>query len=159
DKVIRLFDVESRKERQKLTRSSVVHDLAFSPDGSTLAAGGNDGTVPLWDVASGKLLRELHGAFTYASAVTWSHDGKTLASSEYDDKGEVEYIRLWDPASGKERKHIGGNMGLVRSLAFTADGNTLIAGGAGIVHLWDVASGEERPPARGNDAVVWALAV
>jgi RNA polymerase sigma factor (sigma-70 family) len=159
DKVIRLFDVESRKERQQLTRPSVVHDLAFSPDGSMLAAGGNDGTIPLWEVTSGKLLRELHGPFTYASAVAWAPDGKMLASSEYDNKGEVEYVRFWDPATGKEQRHIAGKMGLIRSLVFTANGQTLIGGGAGIVHLWDVARGEERPPAKGNDASVWALAV
>jgi RNA polymerase sigma factor (sigma-70 family) len=159
DKTIRLFDVETRKERHQLRRPSFVHDLAFSPDSSTLAAGGNDGTVPLWEVASGKLVRELRGPFSYASAVAWSPDGKTLASSEYDEKGEVEYIRFWDSTTGEERSHIGGSMGLIRSLAFTADGKTLIGGGGGIVHLWDVSSGEERPPAKGNDTVVWALAV
>jgi RNA polymerase sigma factor (sigma-70 family) len=160
DKTIRLFDVAAPKERRLLERPSCVHDFAFSPDGSTLAAGGADGTIPLWDVATGKLLRELRGPGQHVRAVAWSPDGKTLATSEYQEKIEVESIRLWDVETGKEQRHVESSWGLVESLLFTADGKTLISGGRdSVIRLWNVDSGKERPPAAGNDWVVWRLAL
>jgi RNA polymerase sigma factor (sigma-70 family) len=159
DKTIRLFDVETRKERHKLQRPTFVLDLAFSPDGTTLAAGGDDGTIPLWEVASGKLLREMRSPFKYVSAVAWSPDGRTLAAPDFDQKNDAVYLRFWDPDTGKEQRHILTGGVLMRSLAFAGDGNTLIAGDGNILRLWDLASGEERPPAKGNDGPVWALAL
>jgi RNA polymerase sigma factor (sigma-70 family) len=160
DKTIRLFDVAARRERQKLERPSVVHDLAFSPDGTMLAAGGQDGTIPLWDVATGKLLRELRGPGAHVRAVAWSPDGKTLATSDYQEKSEVVSIRLWDVATGKEQRHIDGSWGLVESLLFAADDKTLISGGRdSVIRLWDVATGADRSPAAGNDTSVWCLAL
>src|SRR5262249_1916667 len=111
DKNIRLFDVTARKERHLLERPGFVHDFAFSPDGTILAAGGMDGRIALWDVATGKLLRELRGPGQHVRAVAWSPDGKTLANSEYQEKAEVESIRFWDVAAGTDRRHIEGKWG------------------------------------------------
>lgn len=160
DPTVRLFDVATRKQRHELKRPSVVHDFAFSPDGATLALGAQDGVITLWDPAAGKLPREVRSPNKHVRAVAWSPDGKTLAASEYDEKGEVEYLRLWDPATGKERRHIKGHWGLVESLAFTADGKTLISGGRdSVIRVWDAATGAERSPAAGHGGVIWCLAL
>ncbi len=39
----------------------IVYSVAFDPSGRTLASGGDDNTVKLWEVASGKLLHTLEG--------------------------------------------------------------------------------------------------
>jgi WD40 repeat protein len=159
DKTIRLFDVASRKERLKLERPSSLHDFALSADGAMLAAGGDDGTIPLWDVGTGKLLRELQGPGQTVDAVAWSPDGKLLATGDYEGKSGVGSIRLWDTATGKELRHIEGSW-WAESLLFTADGMTLISGdGSGIIRLWDVATLEDRSPAAGNDSVISCLAL
>jgi WD40 repeat protein len=84
DPTIRLFDVASLKERHQIKRPSDVHDFAFSPDGSTLAAGARDGVITLWDPVTGTLLVEVRGPGKHVRAVAWSPDGKTLAASEYE---------------------------------------------------------------------------
>lgn len=55
-----------------------VNALAYSPDGTRLATGGDDGTLRIWDPATGKLLRAILGAGPIAG-LCWSPDGGMLA--------------------------------------------------------------------------------
>ncbi|MDY3554341.1 sigma-70 family RNA polymerase sigma factor [Gemmata sp. JC717] len=157
-KLIRLFDVTTGKERQQIGSETLAFplDFAFSPDGATLAAGG-DGTASLWDVTTGKPVRELHspnkhlrlGLYTPV-LLAWSPDGKSLATSDLGAKVAEMQVRLWDPATGKELRQmqIKGSSGMAESLAFTADGQSLICGdNRGIIRLWDPATGSEKSPA------------
>jgi len=69
---------------------SGVTTICFSPDGQTLATGGYDSTVRLWDVAHGKLTSKLKGHGGVARSVAFSPDGLTLATGS-DDKT----VNLW----------------------------------------------------------------
>src|SRR5262249_36356161 len=81
-----------------------VFSVAFSPDGKMLAAGSWDGTVRLWEAATGKELHLFHDQKTSVRAVAFSPDGKTLACS-----GEGSAIVLRDTATGKERRRLTGH--------------------------------------------------
>ena len=62
-----------------------VIDVAFSPDGATLASYGSQGaTIILWDVATGKRLHTLEGHTLRVNSVAFSPDGATLASGSRD---------------------------------------------------------------------------
>src|SRR5205085_12015353 len=76
--------------------TDIVITLAFSPDERTLASGSFDGSVKLWDVASGTLLW-LGWHTDNIFSVAFSPDGSMLASGSNDAA-----VRLWDPLSGRQ---------------------------------------------------------
>src|SRR5262249_56432440 len=80
----------------------VVRRLAISPGGRALASAGEDGTVRLWDLPSGKEVGRLEG-HDDVYAVAFSPDGKTLVSGGLDNNassGDVNKINgsahIWD---------------------------------------------------------------
>jgi WD40 repeat protein len=80
-------------QEPKFTLKGHSHDVssvAFSPDGKTLASGGLDDTIKLWDVATGKEQVTLK-THTAVLSIAYSPDGKMLASGSND-----KTIKLWD---------------------------------------------------------------
>lgn len=111
-----------------------VESVAFSPDGQTLASGGDDTTVRLWNMASQNEIAVLEGHTDQVRSVVFSPDGQTLASGSYDGM-----VRLWDVASQTEIATLEGYTGGVMSVAFSPDGQILASGSwDGTIRLWGV---------------------
>ena len=72
-----------------------VNSVVFSPDSRTLASGGHDNVVRLWDVSTGALRHVMAGHTEWISSLAFSPDGRTLASGSTDGT-----ILLWDVAAG-----------------------------------------------------------
>jgi WD40 repeat protein/serine/threonine protein kinase len=141
---ILLIDLDAGKQRVIGERNTEC--LAFAPDGRTIAAGRYD-SVRLWDVRTGKEVLSLPGDVSWVSSVTFSPDGKKLAT------GNSEHIaKLWDLAAGKLQATLTGHTAEVYSVAFSPDGAVLgtashqKTGGRYLsqLKLWDVATGQER---------------
>lgn len=76
-----------------------ILDLEFSPDGTRLASTGGDKTIRIWDVESHQELAVLRGHQEPAGSISFSPDGRYLASAGNADKS----WRLWDLNTGEQR--------------------------------------------------------
>jgi WD40 repeat protein/DNA-binding SARP family transcriptional activator len=112
-----------------------VKDLAFSPDGRTLAAVSREGEATIWDVDRRSLFRGPFNVGGIGYAVSISADGTILAIG--NDVGEVS---LWDAATGERVSTIGVDVG---DIAFGPIGTRLgvVHGRGGTVDVWDAGDG------------------
>jgi WD40 repeat protein/serine/threonine protein kinase len=126
----------------RMNHWSHANCVALTRDGRTLASGGMDNCVRVWDAATGRPLRVLRGHTDEVLAVAFAPGGDVLASGSADGT-----VRIWEVATGRPRHTcVGHNKHWVDSVAFAADGRVLYSGGRdGRVRLWDVADGTERP--------------
>jgi WD40 repeat protein len=121
-------------------------NVAFSPDGRLLATGGDENTVKVWDVATGRELRTLRGHSGDIYAVAFSPgvpggdgSGRWLASA-----GEDSAVKIWDHHTGELVRTFRGHTGLVSSLAFDPGGKWLVSGSRDhTVQVWDVTQLDE----------------
>jgi WD40 repeat protein/DNA-binding SARP family transcriptional activator len=117
--------------------TATVRDVAFSPDGAQIASASNDGTVRLWDAASGELRRTLKGHAQSVNAVAYSRDGRRLVSAGADGT-----IRVWSVAGGRPVV-LRGHDGSVSAAAFDPSGNRVVSAGQdGTVRVWSSRGGE-----------------
>ncbi|KAF9786778.1 WD40-repeat-containing domain protein [Thelephora terrestris] len=124
--------------------SESVTSLAFSIDGTLLVSGSLDGTIKLWDIQTGGVVKTI---YALASSVSISPDATTISS------GSTCSISLWDVKTG-ERRHI-------IDTATAADGVTclnfpsatlgrLVSVSGGLVQQWDVSGNSTGPITSGH---------
>ncbi len=120
--------------------------VAFSPDGSRLAASGPDQTIKVWDVGTGKEVFTLRGhrkggTMNYRQGVNglaFSRDGRWLASAGGDTT-----VRIWNMETGAVERVLEGHTRLVMAVAFHPDGARLAsASWDGRAIVWKLATGE-----------------
>jgi len=135
-----------------------VFDIAISPDGGTLAAGGSSNMVKLWDVATGEQMGSitLSTDVVYVGSLAFSSDGKALATPGFYPNP----VQLWDVTNGKLIANFSSEEPFhIFNLIFSPDGRMLASGDwNGAVHLWDVASGQVLRTLNGHTESIESLA-
>lgn len=146
---ITVWDLPTGKRRYTLDTQYPVWSVALSPDSQILIASttnhstdqsrssGDQGSIQLWDLGTGKLLRTIPKSAEDGKFVAISPDGQTLASSAN------ESIKLWDLQTGKLIRTLDTQASGVDALVFSQDGQTLASTGFdGSITLWNRRTGD-----------------
>jgi WD40 repeat protein len=128
--------------------------VAYSPDGQTLASGGLDGTVRVWEATTGREVQALHGHTRLVTDVAYSPDGRRIVSTSMD-----RTVRLWDAATGQVVHILRSPTHGFKGMSFSRDGRRIALGSADFsVRIWDAATGEVVRILHGHTAPVWGVA-
>jgi WD40 repeat protein/tRNA A-37 threonylcarbamoyl transferase component Bud32 len=140
----RLWDLTAGHEVRRFKNTAKRYSnksmaLAFSPDSRILACGlWHNGTIVLWDVATGDKLKELWDGLADVPYLTFTAAGTKLFA-EYGGNEAT----LWDVASGQVQLRVPLVSSYSTPAAISADGKTLVSlsgrGGGGTFRVWDVA--------------------
>ncbi len=137
DQYIKIWDLDSGICLKSWRSSASIYRIALSADDRTLACSGENGSLLLWDVRTGKLLKELIGHVGHVIGVAFQPQGTLLASSSFDS-----IVKLWDLTTGECIHTLTEHTQLVWSVAFNALGTQLVSTSFDtLVKLWDVETG------------------
>jgi WD40 repeat protein/tRNA A-37 threonylcarbamoyl transferase component Bud32 len=129
-----------------------VRSVAYSPDGSRLVTGSDDGTVKVWDAQNGNELLTLKGHTAGVKEVAFSSDGAAIISKD------ATTVKVWDLRSDQvplviQRPRRSDRDDPMRLLAISADGSRLAVAGyedeapgtlrrVGTLRVWDTRNGK-----------------
>jgi WD40 repeat protein/serine/threonine protein kinase len=113
-----------------------VYAATFSPDGQTVAAGGVDRIVWIWETATGKVTHRLEGHTGTVRDLAFAPDGRLLITVGDDGIGNI-----WNTTTGKRVTKLVGHDRPLTTVAFSPDGCLIATGGKDEpnVNLWDTA--------------------
>ncbi|MFE2910986.1 NB-ARC domain-containing protein [Kitasatospora indigofera] len=131
DRKVRIWDRAAGSQTAIFDGRDILDAVAFSPDGTWLAAGGL--AVRIWDCDSGTRLATLNDR-GYAPVVAISPDGTWLAA------GGLRAARIWDRASGTQIATLPGHTGVVRGLAISPDGTWIATGCENEIRVWSAST-------------------
>jgi WD40 repeat protein len=138
-----VFDLTSNKAVfTSRAHHGMVRGAGFSADGSLLVTAGHDSTLKVLDAATGKERGTFMGHDWVVTAMTFSPDGKIVASACCNS--QKRSIRLWDPLTLKESQNIPlpDRIFSIEELAFSPDGKQIAGVSNWRLHVWDVATGK-----------------
>ena len=128
----------------------------FAPDGRSVAVGGVDRQIRIWDPKTDRVLAVLSGHRDVIHALAFVPDGSMLMSLSFDGA-----LKFWDMRDYREIDRLEGNNERVHSVSLSRDGRTVALSRLGAndreIEVWDLESNTLKVVCPGHDAEVHAL--
>lgn len=126
--------------------------VAISPDEKLLAIASNNNII-IWDVITNEKEKTLKGHKGLVKSISWSSDGKYLASGSYDNT-----IKIWDISSGINIQTLNGHKSYIYSVSWSPDGKYLASGSwDNTIKIWEMSSGDAIRTLRGHTGHIYSV--
>lgn len=121
----------------QLGHGDEITDVAYGPNGDYVLSGSYDGTMKLWEVSTGRMVRTFRGHEDIIDSVVFGPKGNVALSGSRDNT-----MKLWDLETGRTLHTFIAHMKSVYSVAFSPDGKFVLSGsGDRTMKLWDASTG------------------
>jgi hypothetical protein len=119
--------------------ATLINSISFSPSGDKFITSGQDGTVRVWDIASGLQVMKLKAHPGGAYCASFDPSGKFIVTG-----GDDFMVKLWDAGSGEMISEFAGHKGGVGDVNITSDLKYIISGSRdGSIRVWNVSTKKE----------------
>ncbi|MDB9374893.1 WD40 repeat domain-containing protein [Nodularia sphaerocarpa] len=154
DRYNQLVPISPAYRRRRLVgHRSHISGLSFSPNSNVLVSSSEDGTIRLWNVSSGSLIRTLTGHRQSVFRVNFSPNGRILASG---DAGGV--VKLWDMQTGKEIDSMWAHGNGITGIQFSPNAPILASSSNdGTIKIWSLQTGKRIHTLRGKYATIRSI--
>jgi WD40 repeat protein/serine/threonine protein kinase len=142
DQSARMWDAESGQLLFTMSHGDAVYHAVFSPDGSRVITAGGDGTVRIWNAATGASIRVL--VDSQSRTKKWHYYALAMSShfvAAGDAMGRAAHV--WDADTGAEVASLTNHASELALLAFSADGHWLATSGGDEVRVFDTSSWQQ----------------
>ncbi len=139
DKGARMWDAESSQLLFTMSHGDTVYQAVFSPDGSQIITAGGDGSVRIWNAATGALIRKLTDE--RPGAKPWRYLAVAMSShfvAAIDVMGQAAHV--WDAETGTQVAELDNDASELGLLVFSADGRWLATSGGDEVRVFDTST-------------------
>jgi WD40 repeat protein/DNA-binding XRE family transcriptional regulator len=154
---VRIFQGESSTPLLVLQAHNSAAVIAFSSDRQTLATGGRDNLVKIWDLEymppHATLRATLQGHRDFITCIAFAPDGIRFATSSLDGT-----VRIWDSASFQLLHLLQSHKEGVSRVIWSPDGRLLASAGDDNIRLWDAQHGEEIRTLADDGNAIYGLA-
>jgi WD40 repeat protein/serine/threonine protein kinase len=156
DQTVRIWDLDQPREIARLLHTSLVADVAFSPDSRTLAAATRDRVVHLWDAHLWRAKDSVRSVTHYFPPLAVSSTGE-VAAAEIRDGQHV--FKLWNPRSRTERDLWTDEKARIMGAAFSPRGDRVASVSTdGTVRAGRVKTGELLPVIKAHSGTATCVA-
>jgi WD40 repeat protein/serine/threonine protein kinase len=137
DKSVKFWDASNLSYKGHILEGRITSIASMSfPDGVRIATGNDDNTVKLWDGATGRCLKTLKGHIGHVESLSFSPDGKLIASADNKNKE----VKLWSVFTGECLRTLESSGDYI---SFSSSGQLITSGHWGVADakFWDVRRG------------------
>lgn len=151
--VIALWDYKKRTFIRTMPfssyRAATAESLSFSANGQVLVSGHSWGAMRVWDVKTGKQVREIEAGVDIGGVNSLLYTGRStmISAGEYWNE-----IRFWDSETGLEQRKLGGQIETIRAVAFSPD-TQILASASWHINLWNMKTGASLSQLPGSDYI------